>query len=99
MNGHQYHNSMMADPLSGELSVPKKYAAVLRVAELSQRWTYVLTHWHVFTVYISGITIHFTGGPGSGKLTQCQNVIKHYKKYKWVHLSIGDLLKIGRAHV
>ena len=52
-----------------------------------------MTHWHLFTVYISGITVHFTGGPGSGKLTQCQNVIKHYKKYKWVHLSIGDLLR------
>ena len=34
-----------------------------------------------------------SGPPGSGKLTQCQRVIKRYKKYRWVHLSIGDLLR------
>ncbi|XP_067945692.1 adenylate kinase isoenzyme 5-like isoform X1 [Watersipora subatra] len=33
------------------------------------------------------------GPPGSGKLTQCQKVLAHYSKYRWVHLSVGDLLR------
>lgn len=35
----------------------------------------------------------FLGGPGSGKMTQCQKIIKHYSKVNWVHLSIGDMLR------
>lgn len=44
----------------------------------------------LFTLLFSFILV---GGPGSGKLTQCQSVIRHYEKYKWIHLSIGDLLR------
>lgn len=32
-----------------------------------------------------------TGGPGSGKQTQVQQLIKRYDG--WVHLSMGDLLR------
>jgi len=30
------------------------------------------------------------GGPGAGKGTQCENIVRYYK---WVHLSMGDLLR------
>lgn len=34
------------------------------------------------------------GGPGSGKGTQCDNLVKDYK---FKHLSVGDLLREERA--
>ena len=33
------------------------------------------------------------GGPGAGKGTQCANIVR---KYGWVHLSAGDLLRAER---
>ena len=33
------------------------------------------------------------GGPGSGKGTQCANIVK---EFKWGHLSAGDLLRAER---
>lgn len=32
----------------------------------------------------------FTGGPGSGKGTQCANIVEHFG---YTHLSAGDLLR------
>jgi UMP-CMP kinase len=31
------------------------------------------------------------GGPGSGKGTQCENLVKYFK---FKHLSVGDLMEI-----
>ena len=33
----------------------------------------------------------FSGGPGSGKATQCARLVERYPG--WVHLSMGDLLR------
>jgi adenylate kinase family enzyme len=33
----------------------------------------------------------YTGGPGSGKATQCIQLVERYPG--WVHLSMGDLLR------
>lgn len=35
-------------------------------------------------------TFQFVGGPGSGKGTQCERIVK---KYGFTHLSTGDLLR------
>ena len=32
-----------------------------------------------------------SGGPGSGKATQCKMLVERYQG--WVHLSMGDLLR------
>ncbi|RVW87665.1 UMP-CMP kinase 3 [Vitis vinifera] len=34
--------------------------------------------------------VHLLGGPGSGKGTQCANIVKHFG---YTHLSAGDLLR------
>ena len=34
------------------------------------------------------------GGPGSGKGTQCENLVRDYK---FKHLSVGDLLRDEKA--
>ena len=36
------------------------------------------------------VSLDFTGGPGSGKGTQCDLIVK---KYGFTHLSTGDLLR------
>jgi len=36
------------------------------------------------------IVIHVLGGPGCGKGTQCKYICK---KYNFIHLSAGDLLR------
>ena len=35
-------------------------------------------------------SVYFSGGPGSGKGTQCKKIVK---KYGFCHLSTGDLLR------
>lgn len=39
--------------------------------------------------------IFVLGGPGAGKGTQCQNIVK---KYGFIHLSAGDLLREERRN-
>ncbi|KAJ0755842.1 putative UMP/CMP kinase [Helianthus annuus] len=36
------------------------------------------------------LLLHRTGGPGSGKGTQCANIVEHFG---YTHLSAGDLLR------
>jgi len=36
------------------------------------------------------LPLHFVGGPGSGKGTQCDKIVA---KYGFTHLSTGDLLR------
>ena len=35
--------------------------------------------------------LYSTGGPGSGRATQCRRLVDRYSG--WVHLSMGDLLR------
>ena len=39
------------------------------------------------------VVVFVLGGPGAGKVTQCANIVR---KYGWVHLSAGDLLRAER---
>ena len=58
----------------------------------------------VCQVFVRGLTMSATkmsevvfvlGGPGAGKGTQCKNIVK---KYGYVHLSAGDLLREERSN-
>jgi hypothetical protein len=40
--------------------------------------------------YLLFLTKIYTGGPGSGKGTQCANIVEHFG---FIHLSAGDLLR------
>ena len=39
------------------------------------------------------VVVFVLGGPGAGKGTQCASIVR---KYGWVHLSAGDLLRAER---
>lgn len=45
------------------------------------------------TYFILSLYI-WAGGPGSGKGTQCQNIVKHFG---YTHLSAGDLLRAEKS--
>ena len=43
-----------------------------------------------FVVMTTPNSVYFSGGPGSGKGTQCEKIVE---KYGFYHLSTGDLLR------
>lgn len=58
------------------------------MTELTLVSMYVCYRWSLLAAYFT--IFYFSGGPGSGKGTQCEKIVE---KYGFCHLSSGDLLR------
>lgn len=70
---------------------PFRCAAVLHTTTLNyiyHSYTFLLSIYRFYS--LSVVSFDRPGGPGSGKGTQCANIVQHFG---FTHLSAGDLLR------